>query len=231
MSGADARPWFAVVWPIALGVVAVLALFPACLFWFASCGFGGRSAPVFVREPSPDGRCELVRETANGFLDEYERLWITAAGEADRARWIEIAPEVDGTWHTEWWSPNHLVLTDYGAFAEQRRPYADRWFGAVRIETRPPATGDRVESPDGRFQVVTWTWADSRGTRTGARVDSTWQNAEFCSRPLVPEGPWSVAVEWLRADRVRVRVVPAAGGASPEVPAAVAGIAVEVVGQ
>lgn len=75
------------------------------------------------REPSPDGRYEVVRENRNCFLDGFTKLWITERGEQDRSRWFLIAPEVDGTWFTEWLGPNELMLSDHGAWPENRMPY------------------------------------------------------------------------------------------------------------
>ena len=75
----------------------------------------GPTTTGFEREPSPDGRYEIVRETTSTFLDGYTKLWITTRGDEDSARWFLIAPKVDGTWLTDWLAPNSLMLTDDGA--------------------------------------------------------------------------------------------------------------------
>jgi hypothetical protein len=211
-------------------VLIVLVLLP---FFLALVGLGGLSEcseAELRREPSPDGRFEVVRETTHSFLDAYERLWLARAGEVDSSRWFEIAPRVDGSWHTEWSSPQHLVLMDYGAFPERRVATPDRHFEGVRIETRRAPEVRFLTSPDGRFHVVLWSVTDSRGARAGARLDSAWDNPVRCTAPLVPEGPWRVEGSWPSAHAVRVLVTRlGAGSAPPAVPSVVAGITVEAV--
>jgi hypothetical protein len=228
--GADPRHPAFVLALFGGAVLIVLVLLP---FFLALVGLGGlseRSESEWRHESSPDGRFVVARETSHSFLDAYERLWIARAGDAEGVRWREIAPEVDGSWGIEWWSPHHLVLTDHGAFAERRHPVHDQLFEGVRIETRRAPEVRFLDSPDGRFHVVLWSVTDSRGARAGARLDSAWDNPVRCAEPLVPEGPWRVEGSWSSAHAVRVLVTRlGAGSAPPAVPSVVAGIAVEAV--
>lgn len=159
------------------------------------------------RVTSPCGRYDVVWIRSKVFLDVYTELWITEAGETNRFWWHRIAPKIDGTWCAEWWSSTHLVLTaPLHHFVDHlgTEPWQD-----VRIETRAPPSGPDYLAPDHRHEVSTWTWNDSRGRRTGARLTTTWENqGPSASCDLVAEGPWYIAVEWLAHDRLVVRVTP-----------------------
>src|SRR5262245_5851698 len=141
-------------------VLVLLIVVSSIAVWYSA----GSPETAFAREPSPDGRYDIVREIRSTFLDGYERLWITARGEEDRKQWFPIAPEVDGYWFTDWPSPTYLVLTDHGAWPEVRMPYHDATWRDVRIETRPAPKFRTVDSPDELHRLDVWTFEDSRGT-------------------------------------------------------------------
>lgn len=186
------------------------------------------SASCCVFEPSPDGRHEVVFETRGGVLDSYCRLWLTTRGERDRSQWLAIGPKVDGSWSAMWLQPNELLLTDYGAWPEDRQPYPVQTWKGVRIETRPRATGVWSEAPDQLHTVCVSTTVDSRGRRSYVFLQTTWKAGETCSTTLLPEGPWEVQVTWLTNDRLQLRIVPHANVAMPSVPESGCGIAIEV---
>lgn len=168
--------------------------------------FGGTSQPYFEREPSPDGRYEVVRETTAWLLDSYERLWLTTTGEQDRKQWFPIAPEVDGTWDTEWLSPVNLMVTDHGAWPETRQPYRLAIWRDVRIETRPRPLFHTVDSPDQLHCLDVWTYDDTRGRRSAAMLCCNWQNPNPGGITLIDEGPWRIAASWVSNDHLDLEV-------------------------
>ena len=201
---------------VLLGCLSVLLVLGigAFLFFYYFCGAPG--GPWFEREPSPDGRYEVVRETRSFFLDGYTKLWITTRGEQDPGKWFLIAPEVDGTWDTDWFGPTELMLTNYGPRMDD--PHRVVTWRDVRIEMRPPPSCRSADSPDGLHEVEVWTYDDSHGRRSTARLKTTWRNESSGSMDVVAEGRWSIEPTWLGNDRLQLRVVPEAGGTVPPVP-------------
>ncbi len=209
-------------------VLAVLCLI-APYVPFCSCCVTGHMPWRAVREPSPDGRFEVVRETANGALDSYTRLWITERW-GSWWDWQLIAPTVDGTWWADWIAPDHLLLTDYGEDHRGAALPPLQAFRGVRIETRGPAASRRVAASDGLHEAVLWEEQDSRGTRQFAWVQSTWNNEEKLFEEVLPAGLWSIEARWLANDRVEFAVQTATPDAPlPVAPTRVGGITVEVV--
>ncbi len=188
-----------------------------------------QTVPHCAFKPSPDGRHEVVFETEDFALDSYCRVWLTIYGERDRSQWLAIAPKVDGSWHATWLTPNELLLTDYGAWAEERQPYPVQTWKGVRIETRPRATGVWCDAPDQLHTVCVSTTVDSRGKRSDVFLQTTWKAGETCSTTLLPEGPWAVQATWLANDRLQLRVEPDADVAMPAVPRIGCGVAIDVV--
>lgn len=204
-------------WRVLFGCLSALLVFAISAFLFLYYWCGAPSGPYFEREASPNGRYEIVRETRSFFLDGYTKLWITTRGEQDPGKWFLIAPEVDGTWHTDWFGPRELMLTNYGwpTMADPRKVVTWR---DVRIEMRPPPSGSDRDSPDERHSVVVWTYEDSHGRRSGARLRTTWRNEPSGDISLLPEGHWSIEPTWLANDQLQLRVVPQAGVIVPPVP-------------
>lgn len=192
---------------------------------------GGFDAPSFEYEPSPDGRYEVVREGRSFFLDSFTRLWLTERGVRDRSAWFPLAPEVDGTWWADWRQPTELMLTDYGAFAEERDTMPVRFWRDVRIERRRPARSHMVDAPDARHHVTIWTEEDSYGRRQFVWLQSAWNVEPKLFARLLPSGPWQVDATWLAADHVQLRVAAEAGTAFPAVPARCGAIRVSAVGR
>lgn len=196
-----------------IGCGAVLASAVVGLLLLRSCALSILTdGPWLEVEPSPDGRFDVLRDTHTFGLDGYTRLWIAAHGEQDRAQWFEIAPQVDGTWHTEWVSADHLLLTDYGAWPEARMPYRDRHWRGVRIETRSAPRHARHLAPDSMHEVTVWTQCDSRGTRCSVVLQAAWQSGNELWERVLHEGPWQVEASWLATDHLHLSL-----GAEPGV--------------
>lgn len=180
----------------------------------------GYTDPTFTYGSSPDARYTVIHEQRLGFLDAFERIWIAPAGETRRERWHPIGPEVDGCYWHEWTSNSDLLLTnqgwpegDYGPDGFQ----VERWRD-VRIETRRRAVARFVDSPDELHCVSMWTYRDSKGSRTSARLDTTWMHERPGSIDLVEEGPWDLEAAWISKDRLEVRVLADPGAVSRERP-------------
>lgn len=203
---------------VTLLVLAVLVVAgPALLVWWVSDG------PWFEREPSPGGRHEVVRETSSFWLDSYTRLWLTDPGVEDRVHWYEIAPEVDGTWDTEWLAEDELLLTKRGSDWYGRElpggvPFAVTSVRGVRIEQRRSPSCAITDSPDDLHSIDVWTYVDSRGRRSAARLSTNWRNTDPGSIDLLPLGSWQIEAVWHANDQVELVVAPAAGAVVPPVP-------------
>jgi hypothetical protein len=213
----DSR-WFRAVTivPFLVVVIAAGALLVS-LGAFVFFGFGsGKSRPSFRVESSLDGRFDVIREERTGFLDSYTRVWIRSRGA--RSEWFEIAPEVDGTWDTEWISPDHLLLTDHGAWREGRLPYRDLTWHGVRIEKRPPATRVRYPAPGGDYVCWVWTFTDSRGRRSGLSIEPADWEPKTRPRFWLQDGPWEIEPTWLSADHLRLTIDVPLPAAEPELP-------------
>jgi len=203
-------------WVIGCGAALAIAVVGPMLI--RSCALAVvMDGPWLEVEPSPDGRFDVLRETHTFGLDGYTRLWIAAHGESDRARWFEIAPQVDGTWHTEWVAADHLMLTDHGAWPETRMPYRDRHWRGVRIETRVAARPVSCLAADAMHEVTVWTQEDSRGCRSTVVLSSTWQSGDKLWERVLPYGPWQVEATWLAVDHLHLSMRAEPGVSLPQV--------------
>lgn len=209
---------------VTTAVVAGLAVGVGC------CAYRllGPSESGFERYRSPDLRFDAVNEHWSTFLDGYGRVWIAEAGDEDRSRWLEIAPAVDGHWEVDWLAVDHLLLTDYGAWSETRLPHRDTSWRGVRIETRSRPVGRVSDSPDGLHSFHAATTSDSRGLRSWAFVQSTWQNPEKGSLWLADEGPWVIEGAWRASDHLHVTIAPAPGVTVPRIASRWRGITITV---
>jgi len=186
-----------------LGCLGVPLIFVTAAFLFLYYFCGAPGGPWFERESSPDGRYEVVRETRSFFLDGYAKLWITTRGEQDPKQWFLIAPEVDGTWSTDWMGPRELMLTNYGG-PRGDEPHKVVTWRDIRIEQRPAPSCAMMDSPDQLHCLDVWTYEDSHGRRSSARLRSTWKNQESGSLDLVSQGHWRIDATWLANDRLRI---------------------------
>lgn len=89
--------------------------------------------------------------------------------------------------------------------------------GHVSIETRGRPTDSTYDSPDEMHCVTVWTYEDSHGQRSVARLNTTWQNPRSDRVNLVKEGPWRIEVKWLASDHLDLKVVPVAGVTVPPI--------------
>lgn len=210
-----------------IGCGATLAIAAVGLLLLRSCALAFLTdGPWLEVEPSPDGRFDVIREGHTFWLDGYLRLWIASHGEHDRAQWFEIAPQVDGTWHTEWVAADHLLLTDHGAWPETRMPYRDRHWQGVRIETCSAPRQVRRQAPDALHELTVWTQDDSRGRRCGVVLQATWQSGNKLWERVLHDGPWQVEASWLATDHVHLAITLSAGASPPIVPGNCGGITI-----
>ena len=207
---------------MAIGFGLLVLVTAGGAWWYWSLEYG----PHFGREPSPNGAYEVVRETRSAFLDSYTKLWISSCGEQDQSKWQLIAPEVDGTYFTDWLSPNWLIVTNWG-WPKLEEPYSVSTFRDVRIELRRTPVISGGDSPDGLHSFVVWTHEDSRGRSSAAQLSSTWNNPNSGSIWLCFEGPWVVEGSWIANDHLELKVD--AKGAAPAIPPSWHGIEITVI--
>ena len=112
--------------------------------------------------------------------------------------------------------------------ADHGAPFVVDSWRSLRIERRCGPTLAAADAPDGRHCVDVWTYVDSRGRRSGARLSTTWRNPEAGSIELLPQGAWEIAAAWLAKDRVELRVAPVAGAVVPPVPSTWRDLAIEL---
>jgi hypothetical protein len=222
-------PWFwLVLWPLLVLTAVPCGMFAVAVWIFSDLG---EITTHVSRTRSPDGRYDLVERDRVNALDTYETLFLAVANEERPEHWFEIAPQVDGSWNQEWLSPTHLLLTDCGAWKEDRQPYKAHVWRDVRIDMRAEPFSVLGASPDKAHALQVVNHEDSRGRKSEARLERRTANESQESIDLVPLGPWRIAGEWLGNDRLRIRIERETDKAPPALLAAWRGIAIEVAGK